>query len=70
MDRKSTKNLRLDQRLTGRRNWISPADLENELDSLPDAFRKSYKAHQSVRASAEKRLRGSFCINQWSVKGK
>jgi hypothetical protein len=40
MNRKSTKKLRLDRRLTGRINWISPADFEKELNALPDVSDK------------------------------
>ena len=40
MDRKSTKNLHLDQRLVNRKNWISSADLEKELSALPDVSHK------------------------------
>jgi hypothetical protein len=40
MDQSSTAKLRLDQRLTGRRNWISKEELEKELAALPDVSNK------------------------------
>ena len=53
MDRKSTKNLRLDQRLAGRRNWIAPADLEKELDALPDVSHKIAEPEEEPESSPE-----------------
>jgi hypothetical protein len=35
-----SRNLRLDLRLIRRRGWISPEDLQRELDALPDASDK------------------------------
>ena len=32
--------LRLDRRLTSRRGWIAPEELERELDALPDVAEK------------------------------
>jgi len=40
MDRDATSKLRLDRRLTSRREWISPEDLERELEALPDVAAK------------------------------
>ncbi len=40
MDRKSMQDLRMDRRLLGRRGWISPAELERELEALPDVSDK------------------------------
>ena len=40
MDRDTTSKLRLDRRLTSRRDWISPEDLERELEALPDVATK------------------------------
>jgi len=40
MDRDATSKLRLDRRLTNRRGWISPEDLEHELEALPDVADK------------------------------
>ncbi len=34
------KDMRLDRRLTSRRNWISPEELQKEIDALPDAAEK------------------------------
>lgn len=34
------RSLRLDRRVLRRRNWISPAELQNELAGLPDATTK------------------------------
>jgi hypothetical protein len=40
MDRKSTEELRLDRRLFGRKNWLSPKDIEQEIEALPDVSHK------------------------------
>ena len=40
MVHESMRNLELDKRLTGRRGWISPQDLEKALEALPDASEK------------------------------
>jgi hypothetical protein len=40
MDRDSMERLKLDRRLTGRRNWISPEELARALEALPDASHK------------------------------
>lgn len=40
MDRNSLKQLRLDQRLTDRRAWISEKELAVELEKLPDVSDK------------------------------
>lgn len=40
MDRDAISKLRLDRRLTSRRDWISPEDLERELEALPDVASK------------------------------
>ncbi len=40
MDRKSTENLRLDRRLTGRKNWITAKELEREIQALPEVSHK------------------------------
>jgi hypothetical protein len=40
MDRNSLKQLRLDQRLTNRRAWISGKELAVELEKLPDVSDK------------------------------
>ena len=40
MDRETISKLRLDRRLTLRRGWISPDDLERELEALPDVSDK------------------------------
>lgn len=41
MDRNSMQKLRLDRRLVSRRDWISPAEFERELEALPDASHKA-----------------------------
>ncbi len=53
MDRKSTRNLRLDQRLIGRRNWISSAELEKELSTLPDVSHKIAEPQEEPESSQE-----------------
>jgi hypothetical protein len=40
MDRETVSKLRLDRRLSRRRGWISPDDLERELEALPDLSHK------------------------------
>lgn len=40
MDRETISKLRLDRRLIQRRDWISPDDLERELEALPDVSHK------------------------------
>jgi len=40
MDRESMGKLKLDRRLIRRRNWISPQELQQELDALPDVSHK------------------------------
>ncbi|MEE2674988.1 MAG: hypothetical protein VX466_14395 [Myxococcota bacterium] len=40
MDRETISKLRLDKRLSNRRGWISPDDLDRELEALPDASEK------------------------------
>ena len=40
MDRETISKLRLDKRLISRRGWISPDDLERELEALPDVSSK------------------------------
>ena len=37
------RSLRLDRRLTRRRGWISPEELERELEALPDVADKGVR---------------------------
>lgn len=37
------RNLRLDRRLTSRRGWIPPEELEHELEALPDVADKGVR---------------------------
>jgi len=48
MNRESMKKLRLDRRLAGRNNWISPADLEKERNALPDVSDKVAEAKEEA----------------------
>jgi len=41
VDRKSLESLKLDRRLIRRRNWISPEELQRELDGLRDVSDKA-----------------------------
>ena len=41
MDTRTQRRLRLDRRLTDRRGWIAPEDLERELAALPDVSDKA-----------------------------
>ena len=52
MNRESTERLKLDRRLIGRRNWISPEDLARALDALPDV------SHKIARSDAADAARG------------
>jgi hypothetical protein len=52
MDRKSTKKLRLDRRLADRVNWISSAELEKELDALPDVSHKIAEPEEDTESSS------------------
>jgi hypothetical protein len=40
MNRDATRKLQLDRRLIHRRGWISKAELEKQLDDLPDVSDK------------------------------
>jgi hypothetical protein len=40
MNREATKKLRLDRRLIDRQGWISKAELEKDLEALPDVSHK------------------------------
>ena len=40
MDRETISKLRVDRRLIRRRGWISPEDLEQALEALPDVSHK------------------------------
>lgn len=51
MDTRTQRRLRLDRRLTDRRGWISPEELERELSALPDVAEKA-AAVQSEEAEA------------------
>jgi len=41
MNRETIAKLRVDRRLIQRRGWISPEDLEREIESLPDVSEKA-----------------------------
>lgn len=51
----SMRNLRLDKRLLRRRGWVEPAELEGELEALPDAEPKADRIPvlESTEASRE-----------------
>jgi hypothetical protein len=59
MDREMISKLRLDRRLLRRRGWISPDDLERELEALPDASNKISAAEAAPGATAEESPRPS-----------
>lgn len=40
MDQETMRNLRLDRRLLQRRGWVSPKELEEALEALPDVSGK------------------------------
>lgn len=41
MVHESLRNLRLDKRLLRRRGWLTPQELESELEQLPDVAAKA-----------------------------
>lgn len=53
MDRESTQKLRLDRRLIGRRTWISPEELNRELEALPDVSSKATTLGEGADAERE-----------------
>lgn len=53
MDRESMQRLRLDRRLIGRRGWIAPAELERELEALPDVSQKIAEPEPSAPEDEE-----------------
>ncbi|HXV37470.1 MAG TPA: hypothetical protein VEC18_09990 [Myxococcota bacterium] len=50
MDRRSLERLRTDRRLTGRKGWLQPQDLEREAQKLPDASDKIAPQEESADA--------------------
>jgi len=57
MDRETITKLRLDKRLIRRRGWISPEDLEREIEALPDVSHKI--AHGEAETERPKDERGA-----------
>jgi len=53
MDRKSIEKLRLDRRLIGRKNWISPKEVEREIQALPDVSNKIAEAEEKANPADE-----------------
>lgn len=53
MDRESMEKLKLDRRLIRRRNWISPEELQRELDALPDVSHKVATVEEPGEAESE-----------------
>jgi hypothetical protein len=51
MDRETISKLRLDRRLIQRRGWISPEDLDREIEALPDVSNKA-AADEQVASDA------------------
>jgi hypothetical protein len=41
MNRESMQKLRLDRRLIRRPGWLAPAEVESEIDALPDVAHKA-----------------------------
>ena len=55
MDNESTDQLRFDRRLVRRGNWVEPAELEQELNSLPDVSDKIFvPSDEEVAPAASK----------------
>ena len=52
MDEESLKDLRLDRRLLSRLGWISPEELERELEALPDVSHKAAEGPRDVAGAA------------------
>ena len=53
MDQESMASLRLDKRLALRRGWISPEELAQELEALPDSADKILVAEDDDAADTE-----------------
>jgi hypothetical protein len=53
MERDSTRRLKLDRRLIGRRGWLSEEELERELAALPDVSHKIAPAGDDPSAPSE-----------------
>jgi hypothetical protein len=47
------EKLKLDRRLIRRRNWISPEELQRELDALPDVSHKVATVEEPGEAESE-----------------
>lgn len=50
MNRNAMQKLRLDRRLVSRRDWVSPAELERELEALPDVSHKAITLGEAADA--------------------
>jgi hypothetical protein len=48
MNRHAMQKLRLDRRLISRKSWLSNAELERELEALPDASHKATTLGEAV----------------------
>ena len=62
MNREATEKLRLDRRLVYRQGWISRAELEKNLEALPDVSHKiapSEEEELSEAAPAEENVSGT-----------
>jgi len=53
MNNESIDKLRVDSRLHRRRGWISDADLQRELDSLPDVSDKIFQETESEPSDSD-----------------
>jgi hypothetical protein len=58
MNRETIAKLRIDRRLILRRGWISPEDLERELESLPDVSGKSAPREEAEGSSEPRTVEG------------
>jgi len=53
MNHEAMEKLRLDRRLINRRGWVSKAELEKELETLPDVSHKIAPAEDADPRKAE-----------------
>jgi hypothetical protein len=53
MNRESLEKLKLDRRLIRRRQWISPSELQRDLEALPDVSHKIATVEQPDEANSE-----------------
>jgi hypothetical protein len=53
MNRQAMQKLRLDRRLTARKNWMSRDELDRELEALPDVSHKGTTLGEAAEANSQ-----------------